>query len=119
MAATIGGVSCTFLKGAKASLKTRVAVWEVPGLDGYGVMTLGKGSAGFAYTAWKIGTDSDVETWVASLEALQGTIVSATDDWNQTRTNLLVESVGAPQKTTELGNGGCICRVAIQGRPVA
>ena len=101
-------IPCTFLHavGSPQNLKERVTVWQLPGLDGYGAQRLGKGDAPFGFTAVRYASESVVEGWIIDMEALQGQIVSAVDDWNRAHTNLLVSRVGQPVKTPALSHLG-------------
>lgn len=98
--ADIGGVSCDFVKGEASDLKQRVETYEVPGRSGYGAHTLGLKDSPFRFTGTKKhDTSANVDTWAASIQALQGTVVIIVDDWATSFTNLLITRVGQLRKT--------------------
>lgn len=87
---TIGGVSCDILRGTPEPLGEVVEVWRLDGVDGYGARKLGQGDAPFVFRALKFDTLANINAWIASLKALQATVVSATDDHGTTTSGLLV-----------------------------
>jgi len=96
MAIGIGSVSCTYLRGNIRDLKEEVDVWRTPGIDSYGAQLVGYGDSGFAFDAVLYDTLTNIETWTSDLEALQGTVVTAEDDFGFTYSTLLVTTVGMP-----------------------
>jgi len=113
---SIGGVSCDFVREESFNdLKLRVEIWQVPGLDGYGAQDLGFGDSNFRYRCVKYGTESEIETWFGNLEALQATIISATDDWGRTRHNLLVRHVEVIGKRPAPPNYQCRGEATVEG----
>jgi len=117
MAATIGGVSCDFVHRRQvADLKERVDVWQVPGVSGYGSQLLGRGDAEIIFVGVKFGTNAAVNTWKASIEALQGlsSLVTIVDDWGDTHSSLVLTRVDVI-KTADQGNGGCRGEVTVRG----
>lgn len=114
MAVNIGSVSCDMLKGVPRGLKTRLDVWQVPGLNSYGAQNLGTGDATFTFIAIKYDTDANIDTWKASIEALQGTLVSAENDHSDTFTLLLVTAVGALAKKGVIYGGAARVRGMIR-----
>jgi len=85
-APSIGGVEFDIIHGLPQIARFRVEVWEVPGLDGYGAMTLGKGNAEFDlvsifYSANEDDNDGSADLIIAQSIALQGTAVNVVDDW--------------------------------------
>ena len=103
--ASIGAVSCDYVKGDSPAQKMRSRVWNVPGLHGYGVALLGYGDAPFEFTAVEFGDAAGLATWAGSIEALQGTIVTITSDLSIVYGNSFIEQVGPLQLTTALGTG--------------
>jgi hypothetical protein len=103
--AAIGGISCTFLRGQLPAKKARVRVWEIPGLDGVGAQILGLGDSGGELRAVQFGTYSQVVTWVALLEAMQGSLVTVVNDFGQSTPLFLVESVSVPRIRPAIGSG--------------
>lgn len=119
MAGSIGGVSCTFVKGQPPELKERSEVWTTPGFQGYGAQITGKSDAPFQFAAIQYDTPGAIEGWIAALRALQGTVQTITNDWGVATTNLLISSVGQPSKVAEVGNGGARGEIRISGVKVA
>ena len=113
--ASIGGVSCSFVRGSASPLKTQLAVWRVPGLNGYGAMDVGSGDAPFQFTAVKYGSLSTVESWATQIALLQGQVISITDDHGTVHPNLLLVGVSPPARTAESGNGGVRGEIMVQG----
>lgn len=96
MAASVGGVSCSLVRSRVAALKTQVSVWEQPGQDGYGAHTLGAKDSAFRMLAILFDTAANVNTWVAAIQALQGTSITIVDDRGVSHTNMLLEQAAQP-----------------------
>lgn len=97
--AGVGGIACTFVKGAARALKDRMTLWQSPGRTGYGAHITARGDAEFRFRAINYANPGTVETWARNLESLQGTVVSIVDDWGFTHTNCLITRVGPPRMT--------------------
>ena len=95
--AGVGGIACTFVKGAARALKDRITLYQSPGRTGYGAHVTARGDAEFHFRAIKYHNRGEVDVWARSLEALQGTVVSIVDDWGFTHTNCLIVRVGRPR----------------------
>lgn len=91
--AAIGGVSCFSLHGPIGDLKERSETYQHPGFDGFGIQLLGQGDSNFNLIAKQIANIATVTAWKLAVEALQGTVVSVTDDTGETYTSLFVEDV--------------------------
>ena len=114
--ASIGLVSCTFVKGTIPLLKMRVETWQVPGVDGYGAQLVGYGNAEFSVRAIGYGMFSVINSWAASLESLQGTVVTIVDDWGATSPYCLITRVHTPEFRAAWGtHGDCRGEVRIEG----
>ena len=113
MAANIGGVSCTFVRGGFPVLKYRTRRWAVPGIDGHGLMVMGRGNSSCELIAVFYSNNTGVNTWAAALEALQGTIVSAENDQGDTTSDLFVEQVKNAEKKAAK-NGAITTRAEIR-----
>jgi len=92
--ASIGAVSCDLLSGEPPALKQRSEIWNVPGIDGYGVQVLGTGDAPFALRAVYFGTIAAVSAWAVALQALQGTVATVVNDAGVIYTRCFLASVG-------------------------
>lgn len=97
--ASIGGVTCTLVRGAIPTMREAVETWHVPGIDGEGAALLGLAGSDFALRAVYYGTGIEVEAWYLALQALQGTIVTVVNDWGVSRGRVLIQDVGALAKT--------------------
>ena len=115
MAGSIGGHACDFVKGTLRALKETVETWRLPGVDGYGAQLLGFGDSSWQFTGVLYDSNTNVEAWFADLEALQGSIISITDDWGETYSNFLVTEVGVPSKTPAIGAGGARGELTLSG----
>lgn len=107
MAATVGGVSCTYVQGSQRGFVQRVLTWFVPGVDGYFALKLGFNDSSFAFRCIQYDSLTNLQTWKNTLEALIGTVVSVTDDQGTTYSSLLVTDVrGSPRWRTPAINSG-------------
>ncbi len=97
--ASIGSISCTFVRGAIPAWKERSEKWQVAGLDGYGVALLGAGDSEFSLQAVFYSNNSGVNLWATSLQALQGSIVTIINDHGDTNIRCFLDKVGTPTKT--------------------
>lgn len=112
--ASIGGVSCTMVKGQSRGPNKRTVTWRVPGLNGFGSQDLGASDSDFSFIGIKYDTGANVETWKAAIEALQGTVISVIDDYAVTHTYLLLMQVGSLRKQTIIYEGNDWVRGEIQ-----
>ena len=96
MAKTVGGITCTFVKGNIGDQRERVEVWQIPGVDGTGSLLIGMGDSRWRFSAILYDTRANIETWSASLEGLQGSVITVVEDFGLTFTNLLVLRVHTP-----------------------
>lgn len=97
--ASIGAVECDQVNGASEELKEGVQTWRTPGYDGVGAQTVGKNVANFRFDALRFGEAADVRQWVKDVEALQGAIVTITDDRGIAHGNLLITRMSQPSET--------------------
>lgn len=91
------------------SQQTVVETWRVPGVDGYGAMTLGLGDAEFDLIAMAFvnttvlgSVNDDANSLIEDTVALQGTIVPITDNYGNVTPGILLEKVDARQKDTKI-----------------
>jgi len=112
---SIGGVTCSILRGNPGRIRIRVGVWEIPGVAGYGVQWEGLGDSGFALKAIFYNSSILVNTWAASLAALQGSAVTIVDDWGITHLACLLTDVGNVTKTPAVHGGGCRGEIDLKG----
>jgi len=68
-------------------------------VDGFEAQTLGDGETRFRFVCDRRGTANAIDTWVAAIEALQGTSITIEDDRGTTHTNMYLESVSQPAIT--------------------
>jgi hypothetical protein len=90
---SIGAVSCFRVIGTLPVPKTRLALWTVPGIDGYGAQDLGLQDQAFEVVAVDYDTNANVQAWAAAIDGLQGQIVAVTDDHGVTTSNCLIVEV--------------------------
>lgn len=97
--AAIGGVTCTFVRPeAVHGPRPRGQVWQMPGVDGYGAQVLGEGDSDFRFVAvYYAASAALADAWIRSIEDLQYSVVSVTDDFALTYTNLLITRVTQPR----------------------
>jgi hypothetical protein len=113
--ADVGGVNCDMVKGATRDPTERVESHQVPGIDGVGAQLLGKGDSAFRFRAIKYGTNAQMNTWIAALEAFKGDIVTIVDDWGDSHTKCLIMRVSLPRKTAAIAVDNHRCEVLIEG----
>ncbi len=115
MAGAIGGNACDLVKGTLRALKETIETWRLPGVDGYGAQLLGFGDSSWEFTGVKYDSNANIEAWFADLEALQGSIISITDDWGETYQRLLVTQVGVPTKQAAADANGARGELTLSG----
>ncbi len=98
--ASIGGTSCTFVRGCAPPMKIEADVWRVAGLNGFGIQQLGYGDAAGKLTAVFYSSDAGVDTWAAALHALQGTIVTVVNDHGDSRGDVFLARLSELVKTS-------------------
>lgn len=116
--ATIGGITCTFVKGQGQSLTPRMELWNRPGMNGYGAMELGNGDSPFVFRAVGYALNAAVTTWINSLQALKGSVVTIVDDFGTTWASMLVTSSTIVSRTPRVnhdGNGDVRGEVQVEG----
>ncbi|NLE62137.1 MAG: hypothetical protein GX616_27585 [Planctomycetes bacterium] len=96
--ASIGGVTCTFLRGVVPALKEEAIVSRRPGMNGYEILLTGAGDSQGQLQATLRSSDAGCDTWIASIQALQGDIVTVVNDHGDTTTGVYVQRVSQPQK---------------------
>lgn len=104
--AGIGGISCTFVHGEFSELRQRTRIWQRPGYNGIGAQLMGLGHGDAQMRAVLYADYAAGLAWVDSINALQGQLVSVVDDHATTWENVLIHSVGRPQRRRALIPGG-------------
>lgn len=112
--ASVGGISCSFVRGTAGALKERVELWQRPGLDGYGAQKLGLGDSDSSFRCSLYGDKATVYGWIGSLEALQGSIAVVVNDDDES-VSLLISDVTAGRVTAALGAGGYRAELVVSG----
>lgn len=97
--ASIGGTSCTFVRGVLPPLRVESHVWRAPGYNGYGIKLLGYGDAAGQVLAVFFSNDAGIDTWAAALHALQGTMVTVINDHGDSAGNVFLARVSVPVKS--------------------
>jgi hypothetical protein len=120
MAHTFGTYTVDIIQGTPPeSLREAVEVWGVPGHDGSAAIKKGKPPVTFPLTLVRFGSQATIETWIANIEATQGTIVSVVYDsnaWNDTYNYILVKGCSIPerQKVKYQGSTQVRARIDVQ-----
>lgn len=121
--ATLGSVTCDIINEREAAhtLRERVETWQTPGLAGYGAQTLGRGDSPVRFEVVKYANRDNLETWIGNVEAVQGTVVSVTDNDGVVFTNVLVTAVRVVERHVAYIPGGTNRRamLSIDGVKVA
>ena len=116
--ASIGSLTCFRVIGTLPASKMKLAVWTVPGINGYGAQDLGYQDQPFEVVAVFYSNNLGVHVWKNSLDALQGQIVSITDDHGETTANCLITEIGQARIEAALAAGGITQRAEIPVRGV-
>jgi len=100
MAHSIGGVEFDIILGTPPEgLREGVEIWSIMGHDGTASLKTGKAGVTFPLTIGKFGTQAEIETFVAAIEALASEVVDLVYDsssWNTTYSNIQIREVGTP-----------------------
>lgn len=111
----IASIPCTFVRGTAPVPKERLDVYQVAGVDGYGAQLLGLGDSPFRFLAVLYGTPAVVEAWAASVQSLQGSVVTIINDWGKVYTGCLLVRVSEHKMTPALYQGGSRGELMIEG----
>lgn len=91
---TIGGVTCSLVNIKYQAPTEQLDLWTIPGVDGTGVQKLGSRGRPFTAVGVLYDTNTNILTWFAAIEALQGgNPIVVVDDIPNTFSNLRVTSV--------------------------
>lgn len=96
--ATIGGISCTAVRGTPGVAKQAGRTWTSPGMNGRGAKRLGFSDSDFAITVECLGTLAVCDTWILAIQALQYQTVTIVNDFDETFTGRLITKIGQPEK---------------------
>jgi hypothetical protein len=115
--ASIGSISCFRVIGTLPEPKMKLAVWTVPGLNGYGAQMLGNQDQAFEVLAVFYSSWSGVLGFKDALCALQGQIVTIVDDLGDTTNNCLIVEIGQARMEAAQAAGGIQerCEVPVRG----
>ena len=100
MAGFVGGVACSRVVGFARPQAERAQVWQVAGVDGYGIHLMGKGDSQNQFRLVYYGTTASCNAWYIGIRNLQGSILQIINEQGETFANQFVQSVGAPQRQT-------------------
>jgi hypothetical protein len=114
--ASIGDITCFRVIGTLPSPKTKLAVWTVPGIDGYGVQALGQQDQAFEVVAVLYDSIDNAISFKDNLCDLQGQIVTIVDDLGDSTDNCVILSVGQAVMEAALTPSSQVrCAVPIRG----
>lgn len=121
MSGAVAGIATNFVRpNVSFDKKQRVETWIVPGVPGIGAQKLGVNDSEWSFVLVKFGTNAQCNTWAASINALQSTVVTIEDDWGDTHTQMLIADTTTERKTPAvhalgLGVAGVRCEITISG----
>lgn len=98
MASTVHAVACHTVKGVGGNLTEDVEVWPVPGYDGYAARKTGKRDPDTRFDCMLFGTNTEVNTWFAAIEAVRGAIGTVVNDDGDNYTNFLIVRIVGKRK---------------------
>ena len=115
--ASIGPVSCLYVRRVIPASKLRTRTWVVPGISGYGSKVLGYGDSEWTIEAEYWSNNAGVDVWLLQVQALQGSIVTIIDDHSDTYLNCLIKEISQPQKSPAIVGGvvGVMGKLTLQG----
>lgn len=100
MAGTVSGISCDVVRGDAQGKMTRVELWQMAGLDGYGAIDLGLGDGRGQFEVHKLGTIVAVNAWITLINALKGgNPITIVNDWAVTFANFEITEISQPEIT--------------------
>lgn len=103
--ASIGGVTCDFVKGWATGQRQRIVTWVANGVNGTAAQKLGIEAGRFSFRGTEFDSEANIQTWKTSIEALKGTTVSIIDDRGRTHTNCFVEDVSEVEPIPVIESG--------------
>jgi len=106
---------CDFVKGEAPLPKQRLALWQVPGIDGFGAQKMGLGESEFQFVAVRYGTPAVVGAWALAVQALQGQVIAVVNDWGTAYGRCLVAKISPPRYRPAYGQGGARGEIALEG----
>jgi hypothetical protein len=113
---SIGDITCFRVIGSLPVPKMKLAVWTVPGINGYGVQALGNQDQAFECLAVLYGSISNVIAFKDALDGLQGQIVSIVDDLGDETDNCVIVEVGQARMEAALSAESQVrCEVPVGG----
>ena len=102
---TFGGEVCRDIKGRIPRSRKQTKFWGVEGFNYYAMKTGGKRSGTFTLDLTNIDTKANINTWLAAIEDMQGTVVSVIDAFEDTYTNVGVINVTQTYKRKCIEDG--------------
>jgi hypothetical protein len=106
--ASIGGITCTFLKGVVPALKEEAAITRRPGMNGFEIHLTGQGDSQGRLRAVLYSNTAGCRTWEAAVQALQGTVVTVVNDHGDTTTGVYVVHAAPPERRAAYRPGATI-----------
>lgn len=91
---SINGIASDIMKGLPRYNTMRIERWQIPGVDGFGAMSMGFGNGQSTLQFIKFGSNAVVEAWATLMETLPGSQpVSIVDDYGDNHVGFLVVGV--------------------------
>lgn len=116
MAASIGDLSCDYVRGTANEPTERIAQYTVTGQDGTGRQLLGLGDSQFSFDVIKLGTAAELVTFEAALLAKKdGDTLTITDDWDIARTGCCIMGIANIRRTATTDTDNQIFEATIYG----
>jgi hypothetical protein len=116
---SLSTVTVNILIGLPPELRTRLEIWQTPGIDGYGAQQLGLGDSDFAMTTVAYcASNDDANTMLKNIAYMQGEVVDIVDNWGDSYLACLVKRVnttapGTKRPVIYQGNASAV-RVEVQ-----
>jgi len=117
--ASIGGVACHYVRDTVPANTLRMNTWNIPGLSGTGVQLLGYGDGDWEVRCeYFAATYLLADAWLASIQALKGSVVTIIDDFGTTSTYRLVCGFGPPKRYPAKRGGilGVKASIVVRGK---
>lgn len=117
--ADFGGVTCSRVSSEVQTIRETSIEYTVPGLDGHGFQRIGKRGRVHPVRCILYGNRAAITAFVASIQSLQSTPITYTNDFGITSTSVWMEGMSDPAVRPAIGEGDLRCEIVASVRPVA